>query len=252
MKKFVEKIARSILKRVVVNEDREFISPVEFTKTDTDIFNFVLNNNLTVVGSLRLIATIMSCKYVIENNIYGDFVECGVWRGGNSIAAKLIFEAYDCDKKVHLFDTFSGLTEPSNVDMTNDGTTGREFIARNSNDDNKVFYIPLENVNNNFANASVDMSGVNFVKGDVCETLLDGRNVPKQIAILRLDTDWYESTKIEMEILYPLLSKKGVLLIDDYGHWVGARKAVDEFFANSEYSRPFFQYTDNTGRAGIK
>jgi hypothetical protein len=68
---------------------------------------------------------------------------------------------------------------------------------------------------------------------------------------LRLDTDWYKSTKTELEWLYPTLSNSGVLIIDDYGHWQGSRKAVDEYFANSEY-KPLFNVVDYTGRSAIK
>jgi O-methyltransferase len=90
-----------------------------------------------------------------------------------------------------------------------------------------------------------------FIQGDVAVTLEVPNNLPEGIAVLRLDTDWYESTKKELEILYPRLSVGGVLLVDDYGHWVGAREAVDEYFKRHN-NRPFLVYNDNTGRAGVK
>ena len=90
-----------------------------------------------------------------------------------------------------------------------------------------------------------------FVKGDVCETLKTPKNIPDQISVLRLDTDWYESTKAELEILYPKLSNKGVLIIDDYGHWEGAKKAVDEYFSSQQY-KPLFNIIERTGRSAIK
>ena len=71
---------------------------------------------------------------------------------------------------------------------------------------------------------------IHFVRGPVEETLPAG--APDEIALLRLDTDWYESTRHELEHLYPRLAAGGVLLVDDYGHWEGARKAVDEYFAD--------------------
>jgi predicted O-methyltransferase YrrM len=91
---------------------------------------------------------------------------------------------------------------------------------------------------------------VRFVKGDVAKTLLQAENLPGKIAVLRLDTDWYESTQAELDALYPRLSRGGVLIIDDYGHWGGARKAVDEYF--SRVARPFLQYIDPTARIGVK
>jgi hypothetical protein len=73
--------------------------------------------------------------------------------------------------------------------------------------------------------------------------------LPEKISILRLDTDWYESTKIELEILYPLLEPGGVLIVDDYGHFEGAKKAVDEYFCDS---KPWMQYVDYSCRLIIK
>lgn len=74
--------------------------------------------------------------------------------------------------------------------------------------------------------------------------------VPDSIAVLRLDTDWYESTKKELDALYPRLSSGGVIIVDDYGVWQGARAAVDEYF--SAHRRPLFHYIDDTGRIGVK
>ena len=90
---------------------------------------------------------------------------------------------------------------------------------------------------------------VKLIQGDVAETLLESKNLPEKIAILRLDTDWYESTRIELERLYPLLEPGGVLIIDDYGHFDGARKAVDEYF---KAERPWMHYVDYTCRLILK
>ena len=90
-----------------------------------------------------------------------------------------------------------------------------------------------------------------FVKGDVLETLDHMRESPLCLSVLRLDTDWYESTLRELQILYPKLSIGGALLIDDYGHWEGARKAVDEYFSSIP-QKPLLQYTDPTGRMAVK
>jgi hypothetical protein len=79
--------------------------------------------------------------------------------------------------------------------------------------------------------------------------MLEEKNLPEQISILRLDTDWYTSTKIELEVLYKKLVKGGILIIDDYGHWQGARKAVDEYFKNKNI---WLHYVDYTCRYIIK
>jgi predicted O-methyltransferase YrrM len=91
---------------------------------------------------------------------------------------------------------------------------------------------------------------VRFVEGDVVQSLKIESNLPESISVLRLDTDWYESTRAELEVLYPRLSPGGVLIIDDYGHWGGAKKAVDEYFRGRP--KPLLQYTDYTGRMGVK
>ena len=90
-----------------------------------------------------------------------------------------------------------------------------------------------------------------FIEGDILKTLLNKSNVPDKISVLRLDTDWYESTKIELEVLYPKLQKGGVILIDDYGHWGGCKKAVDEYFSKMQ-NKPLFIPSDYTGRVAVK
>ena len=100
-------------------------------------------------------------------------------------------------------------------------------------------------------NSNLKLDEIKFVKGDVSKTLRNKKNLPGKISILRLDTDFYQSTKSELEVLYPILNTGGVLIIDDYGHWEGARKAVDEYFACSDY-KPLFNVVDYTGRSAIK
>ncbi len=95
------------------------------------------------------------------------------------------------------------------------------------------------------------MDELEFIQGDVFDTLRCIEKLPDEISVLRLDTDWYESTKFELETLYPRLSQRGVLIIDDYGYWEGARKAVDEFFLKMPY-KPLFNVVDSTGRSAIK
>ena len=88
-----------------------------------------------------------------------------------------------------------------------------------------------------------------MVKGKVEDTLPG--HAPDHIAVLRLDTDWYASTKHEMEHLYPRLARGGVLIIDDYGHWAGSRQAVDEYLAEHGIHL-LLNRTDYTGRMALK
>jgi len=223
--------------------------PVEFNDEEIKLIKYVLENGLTIVSKERLFATLMSCKYVIKNNIEGDFVECGVWRGGNSIIAAEMFKLYNSRKKVYLYDTFEGMTSSTEIDVSSvTGLTAKETFDSQKLD--KWCYASIDDVKNNFSKFGLLSENIIFIQGDVLQTL-EQNNIPEKIAVLRLDTDWYESTKKEMEILYPRIVAGGVLMIDDYGHWRGSKKAVDEFFEKNGY-RPFLQYIDYTGRLGIK
>lgn len=227
--------------------------PIELTKDEQELFHFVKENDLSMTSNERLFATIMACKYVIERDIPGDFVECGVWRGGNSLLAAGVFKLYNVKRKVYLFDTFEGMTAPTEADKRiSDQAPAIEKFKENRKEDRYFWcYAGLDEVQNNFRKAGLLNDNVTFVKGDVLKTLADAGNLPETISVLRLDTDWYESTKAELEILYPRLRFGGILMIDDYGHWAGSNKATDEYFA-THGKRPFLQYVDYTGRVGVK
>ena len=92
------------------------------------------------------------------------------------------------------------------------------------------------------------MAQIQFVSGMVEQTLL--KQKPEKVALLRLDTDWYESTKCELEQLFPRLVPGAVLIIDDYGHWDGCRRAVDEYFEQHQV-RMLLNRIDYTARIGI-
>jgi len=226
---------------------------VELEAEEVKLISYVLENNFTMTSVARLVNTLKSCKYVVQNNIPGDFVECGVWRGGHGILAKKIFERMGSSKKVWMYDTFEGMAEPTEYDVnakTKELAKAKYQVAIK---DTHVdwCYASLEDVKKCCQVSGIDINSIKFIKGDVCNTLNDPANRPDKIAVLRLDTDWYKSTKTELELLYPTLSNSGVLIIDDYGHWQGSRKAVDEYFANSEY-KPLFNVVDYTGRSAIK
>jgi hypothetical protein len=227
--------------------------PVELTPEERDIIEHVKSNNLTMVSYERLWTTLMACKYAIEQKIEGDFVECGVWRGGNAMVAAELFKLYGVAKKVWLFDTFKGMTAPTDADVTAASTKStKEQFAREQRDTHNAWcYASLGDVRSNFEKRGLLSDNVIFVEGDVCQTLTDTARIPTSICVLRLDTDWYESTKKELEVLYPMLSRNGCLIIDDYGYWAGSKKATDEYFA-AQGNRPFLQYTDDTGRVAVK
>jgi O-methyltransferase len=179
-------------------------------------------------------------EYIRKNNIEGDVVECGVWKGGNIFGIIEYLSYYKISKKIWLYDTFKGMTKCSEFDTDLNGNTGKFWEDKCD--------CSLKEVKELMDRSCYDKSLVNYIEGDVCETLENELNIPNKICLLRLDTDWYESTKKELELLYPKLTKKGVLIIDDYGHWNGAKKAVLDYFGEDF----LFDSIDYTGISLIK
>jgi len=206
----------------------------------------------TMTSSIRRHALIRALHYVNRKGLEGDIVECGVWRGGNIFLARRLQEtSYPGQPRQYfLFDTFEGMAEPSALDVSHTGAPAREQFAERKKDGYVDWcYASLEDVQQSARRLFGNTEGMLFIKGKVEDTLRDERNLPEKIAVLRLDTDWYESTKVELEVLYPRLRPGGVLIIDDYGYWQGARKAVDEYFAD----RPVLLHRiDHTCRVMVK
>tara|TARA_B100000242_G_scaffold289171_1_gene258556 strand:+ start:308 stop:1081 length:774 start_codon:yes stop_codon:yes gene_type:complete len=197
-------------------------------------------------------AIIQSMKHIKENKIKGDLVECGVWRGGNLILFKKMIKKLNLEKKIFAFDTFEGMPEPSKNDYDLKNINAEKIYENYKKKDLKWCFSDInevkKNINKFFKN---EIECFNFIKGKVEETLKNEENLPENISLLRLDTDFYESTKKELEILYPRLNYGGVLIIDDYGHWKGSRKAVDEYF-NLEKDFLWFHRIDYASRLFIK
>ena len=201
----------------------------------------------TMTSKEAVFALYTSVNYVLDQNIPGDIVECGVWRGGSSLLVALIMKARNIsDRKLYLYDTFQGMTPPTEFDVYKRGDTGLEMMEQYG-DDIGWCYALLDDVKAAFSTHNFDFE-ILFVKGDVVETLATIK--PETISILRLDTDWYEYTAAELEQLYPRLSKGGVLIIDDYGSWEGSRKATDDYF--NQVPAPMLNRIDREVRLGIK
>jgi hypothetical protein len=107
----------------------------------------------------------------------------------------------------------------------------------------------LTEVQNNIATINYPLNNIHFIEGDILQTV--PATSPQQISLLRLDTDWYASTKHEMIHLYPKLNQFGVLIIDDYGFWKGSRQAVDEYIQENKI-QILLNRMDETGRIAIK
>ena len=168
-----------------------------------------------------------------DRNVQGAFLECGVWRGGSAMAYCYSNLQQDLSyREVFLLDTYEGYTKVNESDFEiSNGKHAQDLFIE---DANYVCYADLDDVKAGMMETSYPMQKIHFLVGDVVDTNLD--LLPKQISILRLDTDYYESTKWELENLYPRLAPGGVLIIDDYDHWNGCRKACDEFFRDNEGS----------------
>ena len=190
----------------------------------------------TMVDLERCYSLYKSVQYIVHNDIPGDLVECGVWKGGCCmLIAFTLLKAGVRDRRIWLFDTFSGMTKPGE----HDGKTEQMNWENNKkdNDKNDWCYASIEETKSNLGKTGYPLGQLEFVKGKVEETI-PGRK-PDKISLLRLDTDWYDSTKHELFHLYPLMGKGAVLIIDDYGVWQGSRKATDEYFGNTVYlNRP--------------
>ena len=207
----------------------------------------------TMTSPERIWSLLRAVDYIVQQPIGGDFVECGVWRGGSVMAmTRRLAQLQDTDRTVWLYDTFEGMTPPSEFDVeVTSGASAQELLRRTAvGDGNNIWCVAdLEDVKSNLLSTGYPESHLRFIKGDVAQTL--ARNTPERIALLRLDTDWYESTRTCLEVLYPRLAIGGVCILDDYGHWDGARKAVDDYFLQHGF-RPLMHPIDFSGRIFLK
>jgi O-methyltransferase len=181
----------------------------------------------------RISALCHAVRYVARSHIPGDIVECGVWRGGSMMAAALTLLSEGDIREIHLFDTFEGMPPPKSIDraIKFSGKPASVMLEENDKSSPVWAYAPMEDVRANLESTGYPMNSVHFIRGMVEDTI--PREAPSEISILRLDTDWYDSTKHELVQLFPKLSVGGVLIIDDYGFWEGARKATDEYIDES-------------------
>jgi hypothetical protein len=209
----------------------------------------------TMTSFARGLALYRAVRYLVQNRIEGDIVECGVWRGGSIMIALATLKKFGAmDRRIRLFDTFQGMTEPGEVDIDNRGQSADALFEASPADPSGILcYASLDEVKKNVASVGYPGELIDYVVGDIRQTI--HATPPRPIALLRLDTDWYDSTRLEMEHLYPQLCDKGVLIIDDYGHWAGSRKAVDEYFDHLRATggrAPLLTVIDYTGRMAVK
>lgn len=201
----------------------------------------------------RMYALYSAVRYIVKADVPGSLVECGVWRGGSMmVAAMTLLALGDTSRDLVLYDTFEGLPRPDDrQDVDIWGQRAIDGWAQYAITDRASTWARagLEEVAANLASTGYPEERVRLVKGLVEETLPD--QAPDRIALLRLDTDWYRSTRHEMEVCYPRLSPRGILLVDDYGHFLGARRAIDEYVERHNLTL-LLQRVDYSGRMAIK
>ena len=244
-------VAQDLVRRFFARFGYDIVRRDQFAPEERDLMNAV--QPFTGTSIQRVIALADAVKYITQAKIQGDIVECGVWRGGSMmVVAKTLVALGDTSRDLYLFDTFEGMTAPTDKDVMFDGTPAAQLLAETEKKEGGGNYwcvASIEDVRRNMESTGYPMAKVHLVKGRVEDTI--PAQGPNKIALLRLDTDWYESTKHELDHYYPRLSQNGVLIIDDYGHWQGSRRAVDEFFGTLPF-RPLMSRIDYSGRMLLK
>lgn len=222
------------------------VMPSHYDENAAAILRRVEPRTMTDYG--KLFALVEATRYIARSKIPGDIVECGVWRGGSMQAVALaLLEEGVSDRGLHLFDTFEGMTPPTEKDRR-EGVPAEELLASRDKDHRIWAVAGLDDVQEAMREVAYPEELVHFHRGRVEDTV--PALAPARIALLRLDTDWYESTKHELEHLYDRLVPGGVLIIDDYGDWEGARQATDEFFAG--LPEPVLLIPAGSGRIAVK
>jgi O-methyltransferase len=224
--------------------DAENVLPPDFSEADKSLYFQVRPYTMTTPA--RVIALARSLEYLSAHDIRGAAVECGVYKGGSMMAIALTLQKLQDRRDLYLYDTFEGMTAPTKED---DAWTHDHWQQNQRGDHNEWVYSSLDEVKKNLASTGYPDDQLHFVKGRVEDTI--PATVPEEIALLRLDTDFYASTKHELVHLFPRLKKGGVLIIDDYGSFRGSRQATDEYM--TEHKLPMLlTRIDSDSRLAIK
>jgi hypothetical protein len=207
----------------------------------------------TITSDERQAELLAAIHHLVRHDIPGSIVECGVWRGGGCMAAALaLLDDKAPDRDIYLYDTFTGMTAPTEADKrAEDGVAAQTCLDRGAGKATDIRCIAsLDDVRANMAATGYPAKRIHSIQGPV-ETTIPANLPNAPIALLRLDTDWYESTRHELEHLFPLVAEGGIVIIDDYGHWAGARRAVDEYLTKLP-KKYFLHRVDYTCRSFMK
>lgn len=210
-------------------------------------------DEFTMTSVERRYHLLQAVRHVVQHAIPGAFVECGVWRGGSMMLAAQALRSLGAEsRELYLYDTFEGMPPPTEMDKDySDRTASERMDADKDMKSASVIWAiaGLDEVKHHMSITGYPAECIRYLVGKVEDTI--PAEMPSQIALLRLDTDWYESTAHELKHLYPLVVSGGVVIIDDYGYWQGARRAVDEFLEASP-DKILLHRIDDTARAFVK
>ena len=193
----------------------------------------------TMSSAARLRTLHEATKHVVSANIAGDVVECGTAKGGSAALLALALDASGSDRLLWIFDTFEGMPEPSANDP--DLHLAEKYVGTCRG--------TIEEVTTLFRELDV-LQRTRMVKGMFQDTL--SAAPIERIALLHIDGDWYDSVKACLQHFYDRVSPGGIVQIDDYGYWEGARKAVDDFFTQRGVALPALRHIDYAGRQFVK
>lgn len=228
--------------------------PENFIDIDADMaFQEIygLSQPFTMTGKDKMYAMYKATEYLIRNDIPGDIVECGAYRGGSLMVSALTLKSMGVlDKKIYAYDTYEGMSVPTGIDVNVNGLQAVEYYneTKNADQTSPWCYSSIEETRRNLFSTGYPKDKFVLVKGKVEDTI--PASMPHQISLLRMDSDWYESTYHELKHLFPLLASRAVIIIDDYGHWGGQKKAVDQYFKEHQITI-LLNRIGYSGRIGI-
>jgi O-methyltransferase len=242
---------RSVGYELVPTPERAPLPP-DLAREPGFVSAFARSRQFTMTPPERMFTQYLAVRHVVAHRVPGAIVECGVWKGGSMMMAALaLAELGDTSRDLYLYDTFGGMAEPREIDVSSHtgevaAQSWRELAKGDVVD---WCYSPLDEVRRNLASTGYPQERIHYVQGKVEETIPG--TIPGEIALLRLDTDWYDSTYHELRHLYPLVSPNGVVIIDDYGYWEGARQATDDYLR--ETGEPLLLgRIDSSARVAVK
>jgi hypothetical protein len=245
-----KRLVKRVTRRLGLQVARRPGMPPDFSPADRALVESV--RPYTMTSPERIVGLAAATRWLAATGVAGDVVECGVWRGGSMmVIAKVLLEAGAADRDLYLFDTFTGMTAPTDEDLDHLGRPAAARFAERADGEQTSAWCRagLAGVRANLARTGYPEHRLHFVPGMVEQTI--PAEAPERIALLRLDTDWYVSTRHELEQLWPRLVSGGICVIDDYGHWRGSRHAVDEYFA-AHGVRVLLHRLDYSGRLIVK